>query len=300
MMLLASVVALAALMLAAAPAFAQDEDGPGNACDHPGQGVPPFCDEDEDNNDNDNDNDFDFVFCDFDGDGDDDGDNCEFNDNDRDIFRNLGNVDVSPTIDISQDIDQDCDSGGVSQPIDVNSGGDNSITTVGLQPTANTGCAQNATGILQAAPIVAGFGGDTVINNEDNNGFFDDGRFIRCDRDGDGNDDGDDCEDNDNGRDFCDRDRDGDGNDDGDDVCFVFVNDDNDNGDNGDREVFRNIGNDHVDINGPDFGDTEVDSNASIDVSPDQVVNGGGTINQTAIANATPKWVWTPHGWVLM
>src|SRR5215208_2855440 len=281
MMLLASVVALAALMLAAAPALAQDdEDGPGNACDHPGQGTPPFCDEDD--NDGDDDNDFDFVFCDFDGDGD-DGDNCEFNDNDRDrdIFRDIGNVEVSPTIDISQETEQDCDTGGVSQPIDVNSGGDNSITTVGLQPTANTGCAQNATGILQAAPIVAGFGGDTVINNEDNNGFFnDDGRFIRCDRDGDGNDDGDDCDDFDNDRVFCDRD--GDGNDDGDDDCFVFVNDDNDNGDNGD--VFRNIGNDNVDITGPDFGDVDVNSDASIDLSPSLDVDGGGTINQTAIA----------------
>ena len=234
MMLLASVVALAALMLAAAPAFAQD----------------------------DNDNDFDVVFCDFDGDGDDDGDNCEFNNNDRDIFRNIGNVDVSPTIDISQDIDQDADSGDVSQPVSVTGGGDNSIQTVGVQPTANTGNAQNATGILQAAPIVA-------VNNEDN-GFFNDGRFIRCDRDGDGNDDGDDD-------------------------CFVLVDDNDDNGDNGDRDVFRNIGNDQFDINGPDFGDTEVDSNASIDVSPAQTVVGGGTIDQTAIAigelKKVPWWL---------
>src|SRR5215212_2418681 len=246
MMLLASVVALAALMLAAAPAFAQD----------------------------DNDNDFDLVFCDFDGDGDDDGDNCEFNHNDRDIFRNIGNVDVSPTIDISQDIDQDADSGDVSQPIDVTGGGDNSIQTVGLQPTANTGNAQNATGILQAAPIVA-------VNNDDNNGFFDDGRFIRCDRDGDGNDDGDDCDDFDNDRVFCDRDGDGD------DDCFVFVNDDNDNGDNGD--VFRNI-------TGADFGDIDVDSDASIDLSPSLDVDGGGTINQTATAESNtflvkPWWM---------
>jgi hypothetical protein len=279
MMLLASVVALAALMLAAAPALAQDdEDGPGNVCDHPGQGTPPFCDEDDNDGDDDDDNDFDFVFCDFDGDGDDDGDDCEFNNNDRDIFRNIGNVDVSPTIDISQDIDQDCDSGEVSQPIDVTGGGDNSIQTVGLQPTANTGCAQNATGILQAAPIVAGFGGDTIFNTDDNGD--NDGRFIRCDRDGDGNDDGDDCDDFDNDRVFCDRD--GDGHDDGDDDCFVFVNDDNDNGDNGD--VFRSIGNDNVDITGPDFGDVDVDSDASIDVSPSLDVDGGGTINQTAIA----------------
>jgi hypothetical protein len=128
---------------------------------------------------------------------------------------------VAPVFDISQDIEQDCDSGDVSQPVDVSQTGDNSIQTVGVQPTANTGCAQNATGILQAAPIVAGLGGDTLLNNDDN-------------------------------------------------------------GDNGD--VFRNIGNDRFDINGADFGDTEVDSNASIDLSPNQVVEGGGTINQTAIA----------------
>src|SRR5919112_5398976 len=138
MMLLASVVALAAMMLAAAPAFADDNDGPGNACEHHGQGVPPFCrDEDE------FDFDFDFadlVFCDFNDDGNDDGDDCEFNvnDRDRDIFRNIGNVDVSPVIDISQETDQDCDSGEISQPISVDSGGDNSVTTRGLHPTANT------------------------------------------------------------------------------------------------------------------------------------------------------------------
>src|SRR5919112_1455261 len=295
MMLLASVVALAAMTLAAAPAFADDNDGPGNACDHPGQGVPPFCrDEDE--------FDFDFgdlVFCDFNGDGNDDGDNCDFNNNDRDrdIFRNIGNVDVSPNIDISQDIDQDADSGDISQPVSVTGGGDNSIQTVGVQPTANTGNAQNATGILQAAPIVAGLGGDTVINNEDdNNGFFDDGRFVRCDRDGDGNDDGDNCDDFDNDLVFCDRDRDG--HDDGD--CFAFVDDNNDNNDNNnDRDVFRNIGNDRLNINGPDFGDVDVDSDASIDLSPAQVVNGGGTINQAASASST--WVWIPGlGWRLM
>src|SRR5919107_1757070 len=271
MMLLASVVALAAMMLAAAPAFADDNDGPGNACEHHGLGVPPFCrDEDE----------FDFnfpdvVFCDFNDDGNDDGDNCDFNNNDRDIFRNIGNVDVSPNIDISQDIDQDADSGDISQPASVTGGGDNSIQTVGVQPTANTGNAQNATGILQAAPIVAGLGGDTVINNEDdNNGFFDDGRFVRCDRDRDGHDDGDDD-------------------------CFAFVNDDNDNGDNG-RDVFRNIGNDELNITGPDFGDVDVDSDASIDLSPSQVINGGGEVNQAASASSTQQWILTPKGWLLV
>ena len=201
MMLLASVVALAAMMLAAAPAFADDNNNGRDFCDH------HDC---FDNNDN----------------------------NDRDIFRNIGNVDVSPNIDISQDIDQDADSGDISQPVSVTGGGDNSIQTVGVQPTANTGNAQNATGVLQAAPIVAGLGGDTVINNDDNNGF---------------------------GRDFCDHHD-----------CF----------DNNDREVFRNIGNDQLNINGPDFGDVGVDSNSSIDLSPTQTVNGGGEINQAAAASS--------------
>ncbi len=262
MMLLASIVALTALMLAAAPTFADDNhNGRNDFCDH------------HDCFDNNND---------------------EFNVNDRDIFRNIGNVDVSPNIDISQDIDQDAVSGDISQPVSVTGGGDNSIQTVGVQPTANTGNAQNATGVLQAAPIVAGLGGDTVINNEDNNnGLFDDGRFVRCDRDGDGNDDGDNCDDFDNDHVFCDRDRDG--HDDGD--CFAFVDDNNDN--NNDRDVFRNIGNDRLNINGPDFGDVGVDSNSSIDVSPSQVVNGGGTINQAATASST--WVWIPGlGWRLM
>ena len=128
MMLLASIVALTALMLAAAPAFAQDT--PGNACEHRGGGVPPFCrDEDE----------FDFNFPDL----------------------------------------------------------------------------------------------------------------VFCDFNDDGNDD-----------------------------CFAFVDDNNNDGD-----VFRNIGNDRLNINGPDFGDVGVDSNASIDVSPSQTVNGGGTIDQAAAAS---------------
>src|ERR687890_179695 len=179
MMLLALMIALAALMLAAAPAFATHKEG--HPC-NPSEQHP--CPDDGDDGDgdgdgngddgDDGDDDIDFVFCDL----------------DRDIFRNIGNVDVSPVIDISQETDQDCDSGEISQPISDDSGGDNSVTTVGLQPTANTGCVQNATGVLQAAPIVAGLGGDTIFAPEDNNGDNngDDVDFIRCDRDGDGND----------------------------------------------------------------------------------------------------------------
>jgi len=142
---------------------------------------------------------------------------------------------------------------------------------VGVQPTANTGCAQNALGVLDAGPFVGDFAGDNVFVNGDDN----DGRFFRCDRDGDGNDD-DDCDDFDNGRVFCDRD--GDGNDDGDDDCFVFDNDnDNDNviiRDRGDRFNVGDVGNE-LEIE---------DVNANIDLSPTQNITGGGEINQTAIA----------------
>jgi hypothetical protein len=230
MMLLASVVALAALMLAAASAFADDN--------HNGR---DFCDHHDCGNNND-----------------------EFNVNDRDVFRNLafGNVAIEAPIDISQETDQDSNSGDVSQPISVTGGGDNSIQTVGLQPTANTGSSQNATDVLQAAPIVAGFGGDTILNNEDNNVF------------------------NNDGNDFCDH-HDCDNN--------------NDNGDNGidfNNRTLNRIGGDRNTINGADFGDVGIDSNSSIDVSPAMTVNGGGTIDQAAAASST--WVWTPAGWRLM
>ena len=231
MMLLASVVALAALMLAAASAFADDNHNGRDFCDH------HDC---FDNNNND-----------------------EFNVNDRDVFRNLdfGNVGIEAPIDISQETDQDSNSGDVSQPISVTGGGDNSIQTVGLQPTANTGSSQNATDVLQAAPIVAGFGGDTILNNEDNNVF---------NNDEDNNDDNGDH----HGRDFCDRHD-----------CV-----DNNNGDNGvdfNNRTLNRIGGDRNIINGPDFGDVDVNSDSSIDVSPAMTVNGGGTIDQAAAASST-------------
>jgi hypothetical protein len=294
MMLLASVVALAALMLAAAPAFAQGF--PAAPCDRLDEEfLPPGLRDKCDNNEDNNVNDIGFVFCDRDRDGHDDGDDdCDFNnnDNDRDIFRNIGNVDVSPNIDISQDIDQDADSGDISQPVSVTGGGDNSIQTVGVQPTANTGNAQNATGVLQAAPIVAGLGGDTLINNEDDNGFFNDfcddhDCFDNNDNGRDFCDDHDCFDNNDNGRDFCDHHDCFDNNDNGRDFCDHHdCFDNNDDNDNNDRDVFRNIGNDRLNINGPDFGDVGVDSNASIGVSPAQVVNGGGEINQAAAASS--------------
>jgi hypothetical protein len=50
---------------------------------------------------------------------------------------------------ISQENEQDADSGDVDQSFTVTGGGDNSNQCVGLQGTANTGNAQNQIGVLQ-------------------------------------------------------------------------------------------------------------------------------------------------------
>src|SRR5215204_5208915 len=128
--LLASIVALTALMLAAAPAFAQ-----GQSCEGHGQGVPPHCEDGDDNGDNGDDDD-------------DDGDDNDINSRLINRLNNVGNLDVSPTFEASQELEQDCDTGEVSQPVSVTGGGDNSIQTVGVNPSANTGCAQTAVPIL--------------------------------------------------------------------------------------------------------------------------------------------------------
>src|SRR5215217_4602838 len=168
MMLLASVVGLVALMLAAAPAFA---DPPG--CDNP---VPeeknPNCD-----NDRDNDNDI----------------------NSRLINRlnNVGNLEVSPTFEASQETEQDCDTGEVSQPVSVTGGGDNSIQTVGVNPSANTGCSQTAVGVLDFDPTLAVQGGDFAFNADQFN-VIQDNDCDGEDDDGDGRHDEDNfnCDDN--------------------------------------------------------------------------------------------------------
>src|SRR5215208_1804578 len=161
MMLLAAMVALAAMMLAAAPAFAKEPA----VCDknNPGSENNPQCDEDN-------------------GDDGDDDDGFDITINDRFRFNNVGNFDFSPSFEASQETEQDCDTGEVSQPIDVTGGGENSIQTVGLQPTAVTGCAQNAVGILDADPIFAAQGGDLAFNFDENN--------VIVDNDCDGEDDG--------------------------------------------------------------------------------------------------------------
>ena len=50
---------------------------------------------------------------------------------------------------LSQDFEQEADSGDIDQSFNVTGGGDNSNQTVGLQGVANTGNAQNQIGIAQ-------------------------------------------------------------------------------------------------------------------------------------------------------
>jgi hypothetical protein len=147
MMLLAALAAIAALMLAATPAMADDFD------------RHDFC-RFFDCNDNNND------FCD-------DGfffDNCRF---DRFDFN-----------DGFGDFEQDADSGDIDQSFDVTGGGDNSNQTVGLQGVANTGNAQNQIGITQFGQDGDFNDFDPNRNFFHNDGFFNDFNNNRFDGNG--------------------------------------------------------------------------------------------------------------------
>jgi len=266
MMLLASMVAFAALMLAAAPAFAHEVP----ACDNKENPPPgnPHCEDADHDHDND-------------GDDDDDGDNV-INSNDRFRFNNVGNLEVSPTFEASQETEQDCDTGDVSQPISVDSGGDNSVTTVGLNPSANTGCAQTALGVLDFDPTLAVQGGDFAFNFDENNVILDDD----CDGeddDGDGRHDEDNFNCDDNGDDNGNHDRNHDGNhadDNGDNI--VDINDRDTFRFGGDRQTVNGGGDDGLDLDIDDFG-----SIITMDGGGDTV--GGGEVNQAASAASTTQ-----------
>jgi hypothetical protein len=58
---------------------------------------------------------------------------------------------------LSQDNEQEADSGEVNQTFNVTGGGDNSNQCVGLQGVANTGNAQNQTNLLQYASTIDDF-----------------------------------------------------------------------------------------------------------------------------------------------
>src|SRR5215216_7876749 len=252
MMLLASMVAFAALMLAAAPAFAHEVPACDNA-DPPGN---PHCEDADHDHDNDDEDDGD------------DNDGNDINSNQRIRLNDVGNLEVSPSFEASQETEQDCDSGDISQPVSVTGGGDNSIQTVGVNPSANTGCAQTAVGVLDFDPTLGVQGGDFAFNADQFN-VIQDNDCDGVDDDGDGRHD----EDNFN----CDNN----GDDNGDDHA-----DDNDNNGNdvniSDRDNFR-FGGDRQTVNGGGGGDVDLDhigSSITMDGGGDTV--GGGTIDQAA------------------
>ncbi len=294
MILLAAMTAIAALMLAATPALAQsqgfggDDERKVTICHFPpgnpdnehtisvgASAVPAHlahgdyrgeCKDDGNGNGNGNGN----------GDG---------RDNDRDfrdfcrIFdcRDNDNNGVVPAFEITQDFEQEAESGDIDQSFDVSQTGDNSNQTVGIQGVANTGNAQTQLGVIDAG----GFG-DFDGNNDDERVFFVDD-FCDFDSDGDGIcdrldrlqdrfedlcQDGEVDEDNDG---ICDRlddridrleDRINDG------VFFVVEDDDND-------RFFGN--NDGSDFEFEDVGST-------IEVSPTNTVSSDQQVNQAATA----------------
>ena len=258
MFLLAAMVAIAAMMMAAAPAMADDNDGDGHDDDHC-----HFFDCDDNNKD----------FCDFFDCRDDhnDDDFCDFFDC-RDDHNNNNFVPA-----VTQDFEQEAESGDVDQSFDVSGTGDNSNQTVGIQGVANTGNAQNQIGVVDAG----GFG-DFDANNDDERFFFVDDFCDFGDFDGDGICDRldrledrfeDRCENGDHDGDgFCDRledriedleDRVDDG--------FFFVADDFDNDDD---RFFVN--------NGSDFEFEDVGS--TIELSPTNTTSSDQQVNQAAAA----------------
>src|SRR5215212_2617024 len=151
--LLAALVALAALMLAAAPALADDHDR--NRGDH---------DRNHDNHDNHDNRDFgDFLdeFCeDSDGDlicdldefcEDFDGDFfCDDEEDEDNLFDGFGDG-------LFQTSDQQAESGDVDQSFLVTGGGANSNQCVGVQGVANTGNAQIELNILNVGGEIDDF-----------------------------------------------------------------------------------------------------------------------------------------------
>jgi hypothetical protein len=75
---------------------------------------------------------------------------------DRDNNNNRHNNNGS-NLEISQDNEQDADSGEVSQNFTVTGGGDNSNQCANVQGVANTGNAQNQTNVLQYGSTVDDF-----------------------------------------------------------------------------------------------------------------------------------------------
>jgi hypothetical protein len=109
---------------------------------------------------------------------------------------NNNNNNVVPAI--TQDLDQEAESGDVDQSFDVSGTGDNSNQTAGIQGVSNTGNTQNQIGVIDAGGFDNGddfFDDNNRFFDDDNNRFFDDdnnrffdddnNRFFGDDDDGD-------------------------------------------------------------------------------------------------------------------
>src|SRR5215216_6044077 len=144
MVLLAALVALAALMLAAAPALADDHDrnrgdhdrNHDNHDNHDNRDFGDFLDEFCEDSDGDLICDFDEFCEDFDGDF-----FCDDEEDEDNLFDGFGDG-------LFQTSDQQAESGDVDQSFLVTGGGANSNQCVGVQGVANTGNAQIELNIL--------------------------------------------------------------------------------------------------------------------------------------------------------
>ena len=90
---------------------------------------------------------------------DNDGDN---NDGNRPHDQRHDDPDNTIAPELTQEFDQEAESGDVDQSFNVSQTGDNSNQTVGIQGVANTGNAQNQTGVIQFGSDADDFGFDDV------------------------------------------------------------------------------------------------------------------------------------------
>src|SRR5215216_2461174 len=153
MVLLAALVALAALMLAAAPALADDHDrnrgdhdrNHDNHDNHDNRDFGDFLDEFCEDSDGDLICDFDEFCEDFDGDF-----FCDDEEDEDNLFDGFGDG-------LFQTSDQQAESGDVDQSFLVTGGGANSNQCVGAQGVANTGNAQIELNILNVGGEIDDF-----------------------------------------------------------------------------------------------------------------------------------------------